>query len=151
MRKIYRAHPSPPLQRATHHLARVKRNFGMKVRLCMCAVLSVSSLTSVCSAQQNTGDTANVKASWYQSGHTTACGDRFNPDDPTIAAHKELECGTVLKVTNHMNGRYLRMVVRDKGPYIPGRSLDVSRAAARQLGFLEQGVADVTVEVLTTP
>jgi len=92
-----------------------------------------------------------MKTSWYDSGHTTACGQRFDPNDSSTAAHKELPCGTILHVVNPINGRYLRMVVRDKGPYVKKRSLDVSRAAAKKLGFLEQGVTDLKVEIIYEP
>ena len=96
------------------------------------------------------GTHSTMKASWYEDGHITACGQKFDPNDSSTAAHKELPCGTLLKVKGP-SGRYLLMVVRDKGPYAKGRSLDVSRAAAIKLGFLSKGVADLEVEVVHRP
>jgi rare lipoprotein A len=91
-----------------------------------------------------------MMASWYEDGFITACGQKFDPNDPTTAAHKELRCGTVLRVKGP-SGRYLRMVVRDKGPYAKGRSLDVTRAAARELGFLDKGVTTLEVQIVYGP
>ncbi len=129
----------------------------MKVRLlCFCVVL-FNSLCSVCAAQENTAGVpavthaTTVKASWYKDGFsTTFCGQHFNPNDATIVAHNKLPCGTVLGVTGP-SGRYLRMVVQDKGPHVKGRFLDVARAAAEKLGFIKEGVADLKVEILKDP
>ena len=90
----------------------------------------------------------SMRTSWYQRGTITASGTRFDPDDPTIAAHKTLPFGTVLKVTNPKNGKTLRVVVKDRGPFIKGRSLDLTRAAAKILGFFTEGVAILEVHIL---
>jgi peptidoglycan lytic transglycosylase len=92
-----------------------------------------------------------VGASWYSSGAYLADGERFNPDNPHICANKTLSFGTRLRVTNPQNGRTLRCVVRDRGPFVRGRSLDVSRAGAEALGFRRQGVARLRVQVISSP
>jgi rare lipoprotein A len=84
-------------------------------------------------------------ASYYgQSlrGHRTASGERFDPDGMT-AAHRSLAFGTCLRVENADNGRSVRVRVNDRGPFVRGRILDVSAAAARALDFVRQGVARV--------
>jgi len=83
-------------------------------------------------------------ASWYGPGFRgkpTASGDIFRPAKRT-AAHKTLPFGTVLVV--RLDGRRVRVVVNDRGPYAEGRDLDLSKGAARRLGMLDRGVAEVT-------
>ena len=81
-----------------------------------------------------------MKASYYQHGSRTASGERFNPSGLT-AAHRSLPFGTRLKVTNRANGRSVVVRVNDRGPFIRGRGLDVSRGAAAALGMIGSGVA----------
>ena len=85
------------------------------------------------------------RASWYGPkfhGRTTANGETYDQWGMT-AAHKTLPFGTRLKVTNVANGRSVVVRINDRGPFIPGRDLDLSRAAANELGF--GGVATVRV------
>ena len=84
-----------------------------------------------------------VKASYYccqHHGRLTASGQRFNQNAMT-AAHKTLPFGTKLRVS--YNGRTVTVRVNDRGPYIRGRSLDLSLGAARKLGMVNAGVATV--------
>lgn len=97
-------------------------------------------------AQSAAGETMN--ASWYSSGTRTASGAPFNPNNPKIAAHPTLPFGTRLFIVNPKNGRHITAVVKDRGPYIKGRSLDLTRAAAALLGYLDQGTAYLSVTVL---
>jgi len=86
-----------------------------------------------------------VRASYYGagfSGHKTASGERFNPNGMT-AASKTLPMGSVVQVTNPENGRSVNVRINDRGPYVRGRSLDLSRGAARKIGL--KGVARVQV------
>jgi rare lipoprotein A len=76
-------------------------------------------------------DAKRVKASWYKMGRWTASGERFKPDGYT-AAHRSLPFGTKLKVTYH--NRSVTVRVNDRGPFIRGRQLDLSRGAARAIG-----------------
>lgn len=83
-------------------------------------------------------------ASWYGpgfEGNPTASGEPYNPYDFT-AAHKTLPLGTQLEVS--YNGRSVIVTVNDRGPYIPGRELDLSQAAAEYLGLTQAGVDYVT-------
>lgn len=87
-------------------------------------------------------------ASWYGPGfhgNLTANGEVYDQYAMT-AAHKTLPFGTRLRVTNVANGRSIVVRINDRGPFIPGRDLDLSRAGADALGFA--GVATVRVEIL---
>lgn len=86
-------------------------------------------------------------ASWYQMGHTTANGEKYNPDGMT-AAHPSLPFGTVVQVHNLNNGRTVRLRINDRGPFVGGRIIDVSRGGARQLGLIATGTARVKVTTL---
>lgn len=93
------------------------------------------------------------QASWYGPGFRgkpTASGETFLPCKRT-AAHKTLPLGTKVKVTNLDNGRSVKVRVNDRGPYVDGRIIDLSRAAARALGMIKAGVAQVEVKVLRYP
>ena len=87
-------------------------------------------------------------ASWYGPGfhgRKTASGERFDQNDFT-AAHRKLPLGSEVKVTNLENGRSITVEINDRGPYAKGRVLDLSKAAARKLGMVENGVAKVRIE-----
>jgi len=93
------------------------------------------------------------QASWYGKkfhGRPTASGERFDMDAMT-AAHRSLPLGTWIDVTNLENGRRAELRVTDRGPFVKGRILDVSRAAARRLGFLVDGTAKVRIVVTRPP
>lgn len=78
------------------------------------------------------------RASWYALHSRTASGERMNPSALT-AAHRTLPFGTKLKVTNKNNGRSVVVRINDRGPFVRGRVLDLSRGAAGQLGFIGSG------------
>ncbi len=89
-------------------------------------------------------------ASWYGPrfhGRRTANGERFNKFHLT-AAHRTLPFNTRVRVTNLQNGRSIVVRINDRGPYIRGRIIDLSYAAAQQLGMHRQGVIQVRVEIL---
>ncbi|MCB1162954.1 MAG: septal ring lytic transglycosylase RlpA family protein [Candidatus Krumholzibacteriia bacterium] len=89
-------------------------------------------------------------ASWYGApyhGRQTASGEIYDQEALT-AAHRALPFGTQVRVTNLKNGRSLVLRINDRGPFVAGRIVDVSRRAARELGFLGDGVAPVRLEVL---
>ncbi len=87
------------------------------------------------------------RASWYALHSRTASGERMNPSALT-AAHRSLPFGTRLKVTNQHNGKSVIVRVNDRGPFIRGRMLDLSRGAASRLGFVSSGQAAVCVAQL---
>jgi len=89
-----------------------------------------------------------MKASWYGPkfhGKMTANGEIYDQMAFT-AAHKKLSFGTLLKVTNTKNGRSVIVRINDRGPYIEGRDLDLSKGAAIELGMLRKGVARLKIE-----
>ena len=86
-------------------------------------------------------------ASYYWEPQALASGGRFNPNAMT-AAHKTLPFGTRVRVTHMGNGRSVEVKINDRGPYVAGRIIDLSKAAAGVIGMTAQGVARVAVEVL---
>ncbi len=87
-------------------------------------------------------------ASFYRlAGYKTANGETFDPNQLT-AAHRTLPFGTKLRVTNTKTGKSVIVRVNDRGPFIPGRELDLSYAAAQNLGMVDQGVAKVQMTVV---
>ena len=93
-------------------------------------------------------DKGIMKASWYGPGfhgHKTANGEIYDQMSFT-AAHKSLKFGTLLKVTNLKNDKSVVVRINDRGPYIHGRDLDLSKAAALELGFVRKGVSKIKVE-----
>jgi rare lipoprotein A len=86
-------------------------------------------------------------ASWYSTGRITASGETFNPKHLTVA-HKTLPFGTVLRVTNLNNNKFVYVTVNDRGPYIRGREIDLSKRAAERLDFIENGVAKTRIEII---
>ena len=90
-------------------------------------------------------------ASWYGAKHhgkRTASGEVFNQDRFT-AAHPTLPWGSRVKVINLDNGKSVDVRINDRGPYKQGRIIDVSRAAARALGMMQQGIATVRIELIS--
>jgi len=79
-----------------------------------------------------------------------ACGQRFN-EDALIAAHRTLPLGTKVKVTNLRNGRSVTVKIKDRGPWVNNRLIDLSKGAAARLGFVDRGLAPVEVLVLSVP
>lgn len=79
----------------------------------------------------------------------TASGEIFDPNALT-AAHKTYRFGTMLRVTNPKNGKSVVVRVNDRGPFKKGRALDLSTRAAKELAIIEQGVAPLEIEVLST-
>jgi len=89
-------------------------------------------------------------ASWYGErfqGKPTASGEPFDMYAFT-AAHRTLAFGTRVRVTNPANGRSVVVRINDRGPWVDGRIIDLSYAAARELGIIEAGVARVELRVL---
>jgi rare lipoprotein A len=90
-------------------------------------------------------------ASWYGGkfhGRLTSSGEVFDTNEMT-AAHKSLPFGTMVKVTNLDNGKTATVKINDRGPFVEGRIIDLSRAAADELNMVGQGVARVTLEIVS--
>jgi rare lipoprotein A len=86
-------------------------------------------------------------ASFYSEGAKTASGEKFDPSELT-AASPNLPFGTRLRVTNVSNGRSVVVRVNDRGPFVPGRVVDVSYSAAETLGMVGRGTAKVKLDVV---
>lgn len=107
--------------------------------------LICSTVLSFCFAQNQSG-----KASFYADkfeGAPTASGEKYRHNKLT-AAHKTLPFGTKVKVTNQSNNKSVEVVINDRGPWVDNRVIDLSKSAAEKLDFVNQGLADVTIEVL---
>jgi rare lipoprotein A len=112
------------------HLSRIALSGGL--------LLAAGALTSAqAGVYQQCG-----KASWYKLGGTTASGERANPNQLT-AAHRNLPFGTLVDVTNLANGKTVTVRINDRGPFAKGRVIDVTWAAAKELGFVRKGITRV--------
>jgi len=104
-------------------------------------VLAIAALSSEAMARQCGG------ASWYGdrfAGKRTASGVRFDPN-AMVAAHRTLPFGSRVRVTDRRSGRSVWVRIVDRGPHVRGRVIDVSKAAARKLGFLGRGTTPVCI------
>ena len=88
----------------------------------------------------------SVIVSWYKHGRVTANGERFNPNGLTVA-HKSLPFGTKVRFTNPNTGSSVVLRVNDRGPFIKGRQFDLTLRAAKILGFVDEGVSKLNVEI----
>jgi rare lipoprotein A len=94
--------------------------------------------------------TEKGKASWYGNeyhGRPTASGEVFDENDLT-AAHAKYPFGTIVRVKNLNNGKTVDVRINDRGPTRGGRIIDLSKAAARQIDMIREGVVPVRIEVL---
>ena len=98
-------------------------------------------------AGASSGSAHHGIASFYWQPQRVASGGWFNPNAMT-AAHKTLPFGTRVRVTHAANGRSVVVTINDRGPYIAGRIIDLSKAAAGVIGMQGQGIARVRMEVL---
>lgn len=118
----------------------------------MTRVLYISLLACMASLGVSAPSIAQVcNASWYGpgfQGKKMANGKHFNMHNPTIIAHKSLPLGTTVRLTNLRNGRSAIAQVQDRGPYVRGRCVDVSKALAIKLGYIGSGTTRIRLEVL---
>jgi len=92
-----------------------------------------------------------VKVSWYGPkfhGKPMANGKTYDMNDPTVAAHKWLPLGIPVILTRIDNGKNIKTTVQDRGPYVPGRTFDLSYGAAKLLDMVDEGVTTCKVEIL---
>jgi rare lipoprotein A len=109
------------------------------------AVLFFTTITTFVHGQTQTG-----KASFYADkfeGGPTASGEKYKHSKKT-GAHKTLPFGTKVRVTNLENNKSVEVVINDRGPYVDGRIIDLSKSAAEELEFINKGIADVKLEVI---
>jgi rare lipoprotein A len=115
--------------------------------LFLAALLTVAAtLASI--SQASAADPSCGRASWYALTSQTASGERMDPSKLT-AAHPRLRFGTKVEVVNARNGKTVVVRINDRGPFIKGRIIDVSKAAAGQLGMIKSGVAKVCYRVVS--
>jgi rare lipoprotein A len=116
----------------------------MKLKRLFLTVLCLS-FFAMSVAQVQTG-----KASFYADkfeGIQTASGEKYRHNKLT-GAHKTLPFGTKVRITNLANDKTVEVTINDRGPYVDGRIIDLSKAAADELGFLNNGIADVKLEIV---
>ncbi len=123
-----------------------------RLPLTLCALLFtvVSCAPAKHDIQQGNLDKFSIVASWYGpdfQGRPTASGAPFDMYARTCA-HKEYPFGTKLRVTNIANGKSVECIVNDRGPFVKGRDIDLSYAAAKDIDLIGPGTAPVAVEVL---
>ena len=87
------------------------------------------------------------KASYYTDTRVAAPGEKFD-GNALAAAHKTLPFGSLVRVTNEKNGKQVVVRINDRGPYIKGRVIDLTHAAAREIDMMKSGVVPVKLEVL---
>ena len=119
-------------------------------------ILTLAMLLGACSwipkgeAQFDVGIKERGVASWYGEqfhGRQAANGEIFDMDALT-AAHRTMPLGSIVRVVNLANGKHLHVRITDRGPYVNGRILDLSRGAAMQLGMEREGTAHVQIEIV---
>ena len=110
--------------------------------LAAAALATVTLLTFQAPATAQTGH-----ASWYSLTSRTANGERCNPAAMT-AAHRSLPFGTKVRVENLRNGRSVVVRINDRGPFVGGRIIDLTKGAAHRLGMVSHGTAKVRVTVV---
>jgi rare lipoprotein A len=129
----------------------MKRNYCAKLCLANSFAGKVLMIVTLfCLSSGVFAQTYKGKASYYAQpfhGRKSASGRIYNMYEYTCA-HKTLPFGTKLKVTNQANGKTVTVEVTDRGPYVKGRIVDLSKAAAMDLDMMKAGVADVEVEII---
>lgn len=113
--------------------------FNLKTALALAAAAGSILLASNVTASAQCG-----KASWYALHSRTANGERMNPSAMT-AAHRSLPFGSRIRVVNRANGKSVVVRINDRGPFIRGRIIDLSKAAAGRIGMIGSGHAPVCI------
>jgi rare lipoprotein A len=114
------------------------------------AALIISAAPGILKAKKNKAYTEEGTASWYGRkfhGKKTASGEKYDMNKLT-AAHRTLPFGTKVKVTRLDNNKSVVVRINDRGPFVEGRIIDLSRAAAKKLDMLESGTASVRIKVV---
>ena len=123
----------------------------MPLLLTVSAAAQDAEITEATSVDVDTGtELGGGMASYYGdelAGNRTASGERFNPSQMT-AAHRSLPFGSMVRVTNISNGDSVIVRINDRGPFSHGRVIDVSHAAAREIGMHRSGTARVKLALL---
>ena len=134
----------------------IKNTFLFLALICLPLLSFSVSLNGEAAVKENSGYKNKSKigiASWYGKrfhDRKTASGKNFNMYNHT-AAHRSLPLGTKVRVVNLKNGKNIVVDINDRGPYIKGRMIDLSYAAAKSIGIISDGIAKVKVEVISIP
>jgi peptidoglycan lytic transglycosylase len=125
------------------------RTLRSSMRLRFLAVVFSAVSLAACAQSSLVGpqDGAHGIASFYRDQSRTASGEQASPGELT-AAHRTLPFGTRVRVTDVDTGRSVTVRVNDRGPFVPGRVVDVSHSAAESLGITERGLARVRLDVV---
>ena len=115
--------------------------------LFLAAIMAVTASITYVSPAAAAGPSCG-RASWYALTSRTASGERMDPSKLT-AAHPRLRFGTRVEVSNPRNGKTVVVRINDRGPFVKGRIIDVSKAAAGRLGMIRSGVARVCYRVIS--
>ncbi len=124
------------------HLKQMLKTFYKAITICL---LSTSLLTIPLIARPH----EQGVASWYsaKAGTKTASGEKL-VDSKLTAAHRTLKFGTIVKVTDTSSNKSVMVKITDRGPYVKGRIIDLSKGAAHAIGLDKKGLAKVKVEVI---
>jgi len=133
-------------------MAAISRNVLVLVFLVLLAGCSTTPKTNTKTVKDGSwvGYTETGIASYYADKHQnrkTANGETYRHDLKT-AAHKELPFGSVVEVTNLANGKSVVVAINDRGPFVRGRIIDLSKSAFSSIGSLSSGLLDVRIEVV---
>ncbi len=126
------------------------KKFSYIIGLMTLSIMLISNPSRAYNSSQDSDIFQSGIASFYANkfnGRLTANGEIFSNSKMT-AAHKTLEFGTIVRVTNRRNGRQVTVRINDRGPWIKGRVIDLSRAAAREIRMIKRGTARVDIEIL---
>ncbi len=115
----------------------------MTIKLPLAAAIAALSISFAVSPVQAANQCGS--ASWYALTSKTASGERMNPSAMT-AAHRSLRFGSKVRVTNRKNGKSVIVRINDRGPFAKGRIIDLSKAAAGRLGFINRGHTPVCIQ-----
>ena len=120
-----------------------------KIKTVAAAALFTASIGLVSVSESQAAGAGCGGASWYALTSKTASGERMNAARLT-AAHRSLKFGTKVQVTNKRNGKSVIVRINDRGPFIRGRVIDLSKAAASQIGMISSGHASICYRVVNS-
>jgi rare lipoprotein A len=127
------------------------RNTAVRIAVALLVALAVAAPLTRVGAHPTPAEVGlKGLASWYADfhhGRPTASGELFDQEAMT-AAHRSLPFGTIVRVTNLRNGKTVDVRVNDRGPFVTGRVIDLSRAAARAIGSIRRGIVPVRLQIV---